>query len=127
MEKKIIVEITAAAIRAIRAGELARIAEGDMLMLRKERGEDFMRVWYVPAWNFVPETNVVPATFGQGVNFSDKELEEAEKALLGRIHRPRLSDNFRFFDVDYADEHWDKVFRALSQLFQDDFRYAVIA
>ena len=127
MEKKIIVEITAAAIRAIRAGEYTRMAEGDILMLRRGHGEDFERLWYVPAWNFVPETNVVPATFGQGANFSDKELEEAEKALVGRIHRPRLADNFQFFEVDYADECWDKVFRALSRLHADDFRYAVIA
>lgn len=126
MEKKNIIEIAAGAIRAIRAGEYTHMAEGDMLMLRQERGEDFKRVWYVPAWAFVPETNVVPATFGQGADFSNKELEEAEKALLGRIHRPRLSDNFRFFEVDYADECWDKVFRALSRLYADDFRYAVI-
>lgn len=127
MDKNIIIEITAAAIRAVRAGEYTRMAEGDMFMLRQERSEDFPRLWYVPAWAFVPETNVVPATFGQGINFSDKELEEAEKALLGRIHRPRLADNYKFFDVDYADECWDKVFRALSRLFQEDFRYAVIA
>lgn len=127
MDKNIIIEITAAAICAVRAGEYTRMAEGDMFMLRQERSEDFPRLWYVPAWAFVPETNVVPATFGQGVNFSKGELEEAEKALLGRIHRPRLSDNFRFFDVDYADECWDKVFRALSRLFQDDLRYTVIA
>lgn len=127
MKKEIIVEIAAGVIRAIRAGEYTRMAEGDMLMLRKEHSEDFPRLWYVPAWAFVPETNVVPAAFGQGVNFSKGELEEAELALVGRIHRPRLADNFRFFDVDYADECWDKVFRALSQLFQDDFRYAVIA
>lgn len=127
MEKKNIIEIAAGAIRAIRAGEYTHMAEGDMLMLRKERSEDFMRVWYVPAWAFVPETNVVPATFGQGADFSDKELEEAEKALLGRIHRPRLADNYKFFDIDYADECWDKVFKALSRLYADDFRYAVIA
>ena len=127
MEKKNIVEIAAGAIRAIRAGEYTRMAEGDMLMLRQERSEDFMRVWYVPAWNFVPETNVVPATFGQGVNFSKGELEEAELALVGRIHRPRLADNYKFFDIDYNDECWDKVFRALSRLYMDDFRYAVIA
>ena len=127
MDKNIIIEITAAAIRAVRAGEYTRMAEGDMFMLRQERSEDFPRLWYVPAWAFVPETNVVPATFGQGADFTDKELEEAEKALLGRIHRPRLADNFRFFDVDYADEGWDKVFRALSRLFQEDFRYTVIA
>lgn len=127
MKKEIIIEITAAAIRAIREGEYTRMTEGDMFMLRKGHGEDFERLWYVPAWNFVPETNVVPATFAQGFDFSNKELEEAEKALLGRIHRPRLADNFRFFDVDYADECWDKVFRALSRLYADDFRYAVIA
>lgn len=127
MKKDIVIEIAAGAIRAIRAGEYTHMAEGDMLMLRQEHSEDFPRLWYVPAWAFVPETNVVPATFGQGTNFSSKELEEAEKALVGRIHRPRLSDNFRFFEVDYADECWDKVFRALSRLYTDDFRYAVIA
>ena len=127
MNKEIIIKVAAAAIRAIRAGEYTNMAEGDILMLRRGHGEDFERLWYVPAWNFVPETNVVSATFGQGINFSDKELEEAEKALLGRIHRPRLADNYKFFEVDYADECWDKVFRALSRLFQDDFRYAVIA
>ena len=40
MKKEIIVEIAAGVIRAIRAGEYTRMAEGDMLMLRKERGED---------------------------------------------------------------------------------------
>lgn len=127
MDKNIIIEITAAAIRAVRAGEYTRMAEGDMFMLRQERSEDFLRLWYVPAWNFVPETNVVPATFGQGIKFTDGELKEAELALVGRIHRPRLADNYKFFDIDYMDENWDKVFRALSRLFQDDLRYAVIA
>lgn len=127
MDKNIIIEITAAAIRAVRAGEYTRMAEGDMFMLRQERSEDFPRLWYVPAWAFVPETNVVPATFGQGTNFSKGELEEAELALVGRIHRPRLADNYKFFDIDYNDECWDKVFRALSRLFQDDLRYTVIA
>lgn len=127
MDKNIIIEIAAGAIRAIRAGEYTRMREGDMLMLHQERGEDFLRLWYVPAWAFVPETNVVPATFGQGVNFSKGELEEAELALVGRIHRPRLADNYKFFDIDYNDECWDKVFRALSRLFQDDLRYAIIA
>lgn len=127
MDKNIIIEITAAAIRSVRAGKYTRMAEGDMFMLRQERSEDFVRVWHVPAWNFVPETNVVPATFGQGVNFSKGELEEAELALVGRIHRPRLADNYKFFDIDYNDECWDKVFRALSRLYADDFRYAVIA
>ena len=127
MKKEIIIKVAAAAIRAIRAGEYTRMAEGDMLMLRQERSEDFPRLWYVPAWAFVPETNVVPATFGQGAKFSKGELEEAELALVGRIHRPRLADNYKFFDIDYNDECWDRVFRALSRLFQDDFRYAVIA
>ena len=127
MDKNIIIEITAAAIRAVRAGEYTRMAEGDMFMLRQERSEDFLRLWYVPAWNFVPETNVVPATFGQGIKFTDGELKEAELALVGRIHRPRLADNYKFFDIDYMDENWDKVFRALSRLFQDDLRYTVIA
>nr|DAO84450.1 MAG TPA: hypothetical protein [Bacteriophage sp.] len=126
MDKNIIIEITAAAIRAVRAGEYTRMAEGDMFMLRQERSEDFLRLWYVPAWNFVPETNVVPATFGQGIKFTDGELKEAELALVGRTHRPRLADNYKFFDIDYMDENWDKVFRALSRLFQDDLRYAVI-
>ena len=127
MNKEIIVKVTAAAIRAIRAGEYASMAEGDIFILRTERREAFSRLWYVPAWAFVPETNIVPSTFGQGDKFTDGELKEAEMALLGKVHRPRLADNFRFFDVDYADECWDKVFHALSRLFQEDFRYAVIA